>query len=385
MEYSNTAVYIDLDAILENYREICAHAGAPVMAVVKADAYGHGAVPVAKLLERNGCAFFGVSSMSEALELRHAGIEKPILVLGHTPVHTFSAAVEQQIRIGIFSYTEALALSEEAVRQNKKAYIHLVLDTGMSRIGFQTTQEAADICTRIAALPGIVTEGLYSHFATADEADLTKTKRQSELFRDFDEMLRRRGVEVPLRHMDNSAGIINFGCNWEMVRAGIVLYGMYPSDEVALKQLILKPAMSWHTRVSHVKQLEPGREISYGGTFITDRTMTVATVPAGYADGYRRSLSNKFYVLIRGKKAPILGRVCMDQMMVDVTEIPGVVPGDDVVLMGKSDDAVITAEELSAAAGSFNYEQVCTIGRRVARVYLLGGKKVENTDYLLGE
>ncbi len=384
MEYSNTAVYIDLDAILANYRAVCTRAGAPVMAVVKADAYGHGAVPVAKLLEQNGCTFFGVSSMSEALELRHAGIEKPILILGHTPVHTFSAAVEQQIRIGIFSYTEALALSAEAVKQNKKAYIHLVLDTGMSRIGFQATPEAADICAQIATLPGIVTEGLYSHFATADEADLTKTNRQAQLFAEFDNMLRERGVEVPLRHLDNSAGILNFGCSWEIVRAGIVLYGMYPSDAVDQKLLPLKPAMSWHSRVSHVKQLEPGREISYGGTFITDRPMTVATVPAGYADGYRRILSNGFYVLIRGKKAPILGRVCMDQMMVDVSEIPDVLPGDDVVLMGKSGHAVITAEELSAAAGSFNYEQVCTIGRRVARVYLLGGKKVENTDYLLG-
>lgn len=382
MEYSNTYVNIDLDAIGENFRAIQKKAGKPVMAVVKADAYGHGAVQVSRLLEP-ACSFFGVSSVAEALELRRAGIGKPIMILGHTPAECFGDVVREEIRAGIFTDTDAQALSREAVKQGKTAFVHLVADTGMSRIGFQTTEEAADVCEKIAQLPGLQIEGLYSHFATADSADLTRTRQQAELFADFDRMLKERGVEIPLRHLDNSAGIMNFGSHYDMVRAGISLYGLYPSQEVDTKLLPLKPAMSWHTTVSYVKTLAPGREISYGGTYVTERPMVVATIPAGYADGYRRSLSNGFYVLIRGKQAPILGRVCMDQFMVDVTDIPGVHAGTGVVLMGKDGQQTISAEALSAAAGSFNYEQVCDISRRVTRVYIQGGKEVGRINYLL--
>ena len=382
MEYSNTYVKIDLDAIAENFRAIREKAGSPVMAVVKADAYGHGAVPVAKLLEQ-ACAFFGVASVAEALELRHAGIQKPILLLGHVNTATFPKVVEQDIRPAIFSYEDALALSREAVKQGKTAPFHFVVDTGMSRIGFQVTEEAADTCARIAQLPGLAAEGLFSHFATADTQDLTRTEAQAKRFGEFDAMLKARGLEIPLRHLDNSAGLMNFGCHYDMVRAGIALYGLYPSDQVDKSLLSLKPAMSWHTSVSHVKQLEPGREISYGGTFVTREPTVVATVSAGYADGYRRSLSGKFYVLIRGKKAPILGRICMDQLMVDVTDIPGVQAEDDVVLLGKSGHEVITAEMLSQAASSFPYEQVCDVSRRVTRVYIQDGKEVTRINYLL--
>ena len=382
MHTDNTYVNIDLDAIAENFEAVRQKAGTAVMAVVKADAYGHGAIQVARLLE-DKCAFFGVSSMLEAQELRLTGIQKPILILGHTPVGTYPIAVAENVRPAIFRYEDAVALSEEAVRQGKIANFHFAVDTGMSRIGFPVTEEAADICADIAKLPNLHAEGLFSHFATADCADLTKAKAQADLFDRFDAMLKQRGVEIPIRHLDNSAGIMNFPNHYEMVRSGIVTYGMYPSSEVSPSLLGIRPAFQWRSRVTHVKWLEPGREISYGGTFVTSRPTKVATVPVGYADGYRRSLSNKFYVLIKGQKAPILGRVCMDQMMVDVTDIVDVQPVDTVILVGRSGNEEITVEQIAAAADSFNYEFDCGISRRVPRVYYLGGKAGHTVHYLL--
>ena len=382
MEYANTYATIDLDAIRDNFRAVARKAGAKVMAVVKADAYGHGAVPVARLLEPE-CAFFGVSSVSEALELRRAGIQKSILVLGPASPAACGAMVAEDIRATVCSWEDAQALSQAAVAQNRPARVHIAVDTGMSRIGFQVTEEAADICAGIAGLPGVEVEGLFSHFATADAADLTETNAQAERFARFDGMLKDRGVAIPLRHLDNSAGIMRFGSHYEMVRAGIMLYGHYPTEEGERDDLPLRPAMQWYSRVSHVKTLEPGRAISYGGTFVTQRPTLAATVPVGYADGYRRSLSNRFYVLIRGKQAPILGRVCMDQIVVDVTDIPDAAPGDQVVLIGKSGDAEITAEDLAEACGSFHYEQVCDLCRRVPRVYIQNGKRTAEVNYLL--
>ena len=382
MRFDNTYVNIDLDAISANFRAIREKAGVPVMAVIKADAYGHGAIQVARKLQ-DECAFFGVSSMLEALELRQAGLTNPILVLGHTRVAAFPEAVRENIRPTIYRFEDAQALSEEAVKQNKVAPCHVAVDTGMSRLGFQVCQESADICARIAALPNLEIEGLFSHFATADCADLSKSKAQAKLFDQFYEMLCSRGVTVKLRHLDNSAGLMNFDCHYEMVRSGIVTYGMYPSDEVNPSDLPLIPALTWHSRVTHVKLLPAGREISYGGTYITQRPTVVATVPVGYADGYRRSLSGKFYVLSRGKRAPILGRVCMDQMMVDVTEIPDVQVNDRVVLVGADGDEVITMEAIARAADSFNYEMVCGISRRVPRFYHSDGAIVHQVHYLL--
>ena len=254
-----------------------------------------------------------------------------------------------------------MELSAEAQRQEKTAAFHFAVDTGMSRIGFQPTEEDADICAKIAKLPGLYAEGIFSHFATADCEDLEKSRQQAERFDHFCHMLHDRGVSIPLRHMDNSAGLMNFDRHYEMVRAGIVTYGMYPSEEVDQSLLTLRPALQWFSRVTHVKTLPAGREISYGGTYVTTRETRVATVPVGYADGYRRSLSGRFYVLIRGQRAPILGRVCMDQMMVDVTDIPDVTLNDHVVLVGKSGSDEITMEQISAAADSFNYEFVCGI------------------------
>ena len=382
MRFDNTYVNIDLDAIAANFRAIREKAGVPVMAVIKADAYGHGAVEVARKLQPE-CAFFGVSSMLEALELRQAGLDNPILVLGHTRVAAFPEAVRENIRPTIYRYEDAVALSQEAVKQNKIVPFHFAVDTGMSRLGFQATEESANICKKITELPNLLAEGIFSHFATADCADLTKSRLQARLFDWFYDLLLERGVEVKIRHLDNSAGLMNFENHYEMVRAGIITYGMYPSAEVDPGLLELTPALTWHSRVTHVKWLTAGREISYGGTYMTRKPTLVATVPVGYADGYRRSLSGKFYVLIRGQRAPILGRVCMDQMMVDVTHIGDVQLNDRVVLVGTDGEETITMEEIAQAADSFNYEMVCGISRRVPRFYRSGGIVTRQVHYLL--
>ena len=381
LNFDSTRVKIDLDAISDNFNAIRAKAKVPVMAVIKADAYGHGAIQVARLLQ-DRAAFFGVSSMLEAMELRQAGLTNPILILGHTPVKAFPMAIRQGIRPTIFRYEDAVALSEAAVAAGISAPFHLAVDTGMSRIGFPVTEEAADLCAAIAELPGLVPEGIFSHFATADSADLSRSREQAKRFDAFCGMLKSRGVEIAIRHLNNSAGIMNFDTHYEMVRAGIVTYGMYPSDEVSPELLALKPALQFYSKVTFVKTLPAGREISYGGTFVTTKDTRVATVPVGYADGYRRNLSGKFYCLIHGRRAPILGRICMDQMMVDVSDIPETKPGDRVTLVGTDGDETITMEAIAAAADSFNYEFVCGISRRVPRIYVSGGQKVHSVHYL---
>ena len=382
MDFDSTRVKIDLDAISSNIDAIREKAGVPVMAVIKADAYGHGAVQVARLLQEK-CAFFCVSSILEAMELRQAGLSTPILILGHTPKEAFPTAIREGIRPTIYRMEDALALSEAAQALELPARFHFAVDTGMSRIGFQVTPEDADVCARIANLPGLYAEGLFSHFATADCADLRRAEAQAARFAEFDVLLRSRGVIIPIRHLNNSAGLMNFATPYEMVRSGIITYGMYPSDEVDPGLLTIRPALQWLSRVTHVKTLPAGREISYGGTYVTKADTVVATIPVGYADGYRRNLSGRFHVLIRGQKAPILGRICMDQMMVDVTAIPGVQTGDQVTLVGSDGDETITMEEISALADSFNYEFVCGISRRVPRLYVHGGKTVHSVHYLL--
>ena len=379
--FGNSFAVIDLDAIAANFRNIREKAGVPVMGIIKANAYGHGAVALAKVLQ-DQCAFFGVATMPEALELRQAGITLPILLLGPVPTAAFPAAMKEGIRPTIFRYEDALALSEAAQAAGVDAPFHIAVDTGMSRIGFQVTEEDADLCAKMCQLPGIVPEGLFSHFATADSADLTRARAQADKFAVFDKMLKARGVQVKLRHLNNSAGIMNFPTPYEMVRSGIITYGLYPSDEVDPALLPLMPAMSWYSRITHVKTLEPGRQVGYGGTFTASKPTVVATIPVGYADGYQRSLSNRFYVLIRGQKAPIVGRVCMDQFMVDVTDIPDVQVDDRVTLIGTDGENTITMEEISGQAGSFNYEFPCCIGRRVTRLYMQDGKIVQWANYL---
>ena len=316
MEYDLTWLQVDLDALEDNLRLVNQKAGTDVLAVVKADAYGMGAVTIAHALQAH-CAFFGTANITEALELRRSGIQKPILILGRMPASAYALAVAEDIRMPIFLYEDAKALSAEAVRQGKTARFHFAVDTGMSRIGFQATQESADLCVQICKLPGLEAEGIFSHFATADSYDLTSAKAQKEKFDTFCSLLTQRGIQIPIRHMNNSAGIMNFEDAYELVRSGIVNYGMYPSDEVDPQLLPVKPVMEWIAKVVYVKTLPAGRQISYGGCYTTTRETVVATLPVGYADGYRRSLTDKGHVLLHGKKAPIIGRICMDQMMVE--------------------------------------------------------------------
>jgi len=382
MNFENTWAIVDLDAIAANMAAVCGKVGVPVMAVIKANAYGHGAIPVARYLEKY-CAFFGVSSIIEGLELRRSGIQTPILILGHTPDDALLLAAQEDIRPAIFTLESAQALSQAGIRLGKTVPFHFALDTGMSRLGFSFSEESADLCAQAAALPNIRAEGLFSHYATADCADLSRAKAQAQRFDTFVEMLRCRGVEIPICHMSNSAGVMNFSKHYDLVRAGIVIYGLSPSGEIDPERLSLIPALSWHSRISHIALLPPGREIGYGGTYVTTAPTRVATIPAGYADGYPRSLSNRFHVLIHGKKAPILGKVCMDQMMVDVTHIPEAAVGSRVVLLGQDGQEKITAQELSESAGSFHYELLCGIARRVPRHYISGGSEVQTVRYLL--
>lgn len=329
-----TYLKIDLKKLEHNFN--CVRNKLPsnvkILSVIKANAYGHGAVEIGKFLD-NKCDFFGVACIEEAVELKKAEIKTPILILGRVFPFDIETAVKYDVRIPIFSYEDAVVLSNEAVKQGKNVPFHFCIDTGMSRIGFQVSDESADICKSITELPNIFAEGLFSHFATADENDLSKAVEQRNKYKKFCKMLSDREVEIPIKHLNNSAGIMNFDEYFDMCRMGIITYGLYPSDEVDKGILDLEPIMSWHAKISHVKELEPNREISYGGTFKTDKITKVATVPVGYADGFPRCLSNKGRVIINGKYAKILGRVCMDQFMVDVSDIECNV-NDEVVLFG---------------------------------------------------
>lgn len=380
--YFRTEAAIDLDAAEHNFNVTRAKLpeNVKLLCVIKADAYGHGAVPLAKLFESRA-DFYGVACIEEAIELKKAGIKTPVLILGAVPKELYEDIVKYDIRVPIFSLEDAKALSAEAVKQGKTVPFHFCADTGMSRIGFQVTKESADTCLEITKLPNIEAEGLFSHFATADEKDLSKAIAQRDKFKEFIKLLEERGINIPIKHINNSAGIMNFDEYFDMCRMGIILYGLYPSHEVDESLLKIKPVMEWRAHITHIKELEPGREISYGGTYKTGETRRIATIPVGYADGYPRCLSNKGKVLINAQFAPITGRVCMDQFMVDITGIEAKV-GDTVVLIGKSGDKELSMEEVSESAYSFNYELPCRIARRVPRSYYRGGKLVFSTNYM---
>ncbi len=382
--YTRVYARIDLDAVTFNMesmkRNLAATTG--MVGVVKADGYGHGAVPVALTIEPYVNAY-AVATAEEGLMLRRHNITKPILILG--PVHPrwYKAIIEESIRPVIFTMDQAKALSQEAVDMGKQAAFHLAVDTGMSRIGLEANEQGADLAVQICKCLGLRAEGIFTHFARADETDKTSAHKQLARFLDFVEMLERRGVDIPVKHCANSAAIVDLpetGFNW--VRAGISTYGLYPSDEVQKERVALKPAMELKSFVTYVKNVEPGREISYGGTFTSKGTMKVATIPAGYGDGYPRNLSGQGYVLVRGKKAPILGRICMDQMMVDVSGIPDVTEGQMVTLLGKEGKEKIQVEDLARWGGGFHYEIVCNIGKRVPRIYIKGGEIIGSKDYM---
>lgn len=371
-KYYRSFMKISLPAISENLSECRKRIGdARLLMVIKADGYGHGAVAVGRYVEKQ-VDYFAVACLSEAVELREGGIRKPILILGYTSPKEYGELLAYHITPTICSYDAAKKLSDTARILGCEAKIHIALDTGMGRIGFIPGEEDADVVAEISRLPGIVLEGMFTHFSKADETDKAYTKEQAARYRKMVELLSERKVEIPIKHCCNSAGIMDFEeYRYDMVRAGIITYGMWPSDEVKRENMSLRPAMEWKAHVVHVKEVMPGTCISYGGTFVAKRPMKVATVSVGYADGYPRSLSNKGKVLIHGQEAAILGRVCMDQMMVDVTGIMEVQIEDVVTLVGRDGDSCITVEQVAEWSGRFNYEFVCDISTRVSRIYVI--------------
>lgn len=372
MEYLRCYAPVSLQAIGHNIGEVGKRLapGVKLMAVIKADAYGHGACRVGKYLESQ-VDYFAVATLEEALELRESGITRPILILSYISPSQYPELVEHNITQTIDSPEQADALEAAAASAGVRAKIHIAVDTGMTRIGFQVTEEEADRVARIAQLSHLEMEGIFTHFSCADQEDKTYCGMQLEKFERMCRYLEERKVKIPIRHICNSAGIMEFdGYRFDMVRSGIVTYGLYPSEEVQKDRLNLIPAMEWKAHVIHVKDVEAGVSVGYGATYTTSRPVTrIATVSVGYADGYPRALSGKGSVLIRGKRAPILGRVCMDQMMVDVTEIPDVKVEDVVTLVGRDGNASISMEEIADPAMRFNYEMVCSVGKRVPRIY----------------
>lgn len=340
-----------------------------IMLLVKANAYGHGAVPIATFLQ-DRVDYFGVATLGEAVELKKAGIIKPVMIMGNVLKDAYSTIIDYDIVATISSYESAQEINDIAIVKGKKAKVHFAVDTGMSRVGFMATlEEEIDRAVKASSLSNIELLGVFSHLSCADMVDKSYTLMQIDRFRDFTDKLIARGVNIPIRHLFNSAAIIESDLPlFDMVRLGVSLYGLYPSNEVDMS-FGLQPVLSWYSVVTQVKTLDTGVAISYGATYVTDKPIAVATVPIGYGDGYPRALSNKGYVLIKGKIAPILGRICMDQMMVDVTQIEGVVAGDTVTLVGQDGDKAICVEELADMAYSFNYEFCCGIAPRVPRVY----------------
>ena len=383
-QHNRVCAEIDLDAISYNMEQMKNRVGkdARLIAVVKTDGYGHGGVAVAKWFEKVAYVWgYAVACLEEGAALRENGIKKPILVLGCVFPDQYEEMIRQEIRPAVYTEEMASGMSKEAVRQGKKVSFHIKIDTGMGRIGFPVTEESAEIIERISRLPNVELEGMFTHFAKADEKDKTYTKQQHEKFLWMKEQMEKRKIPIRYFDCDNSAGIIDFpNMKHDLARAGIATYGLYPSDEVQKDAVPLRPALSLISHVTFVKDVEPGTSISYGGTFTAQKKMRVATIPVGYGDGYPRSLSNKGEVLIHGKRAKILGRVCMDQFMADVTEIPETKFMDRVVLVGRDGSDQISVEELAELSGRFNYEFVCCLGKRIPRVYKKGGDLPEQED-----
>ncbi len=376
---------IDLDAIAHNVREIrrVTSNHAEIMGVVKADAYGHGVHEVADTLLSNGATRLAVSMVDEAIELRQSGIEAPILVLGYTDPSRADDIIEYKITQTIFTHDLARALSDAAVAKNTKIKVHVKIDTGMGRVGFLPGYSAVKDVMEINKLPGLVIEGMFTHFAVADENgdQDAYTKHQFELFMNIATELSRVGIIIPIKHVANSAAIIRFPeMHLDMVRAGIILYGLHPSDVTDYGKIDLHPAMTFKARVTNIKNVEEGCSVSYGRTFKTEKPSRIATVSIGYADGYLRAFSNKADMAIAGERFPVRGRVCMDQCMIDITDAKGDIKvGDEVELFGKN----ISVNELSEIADTINYELICLIGKRVPRVYYKDGEVVTTLNFIV--
>jgi alanine racemase len=375
---------VDLDKLAHNMREIRRVAKSKdIIAVIKADGYGHGALDIAPTLLENGATRIAVAVVSEAVELRRGGIDAPIMVLGFTPPSLTDMLLRYDIEQTIYSYDLAKDISVMAKKKNKVAKLHIALDTGMGRIGFLPDEESLEEVYKISKLPNIVIEGLYSHFSSADEEDKEYTNNQLKKYNDFYNKITNRGIKINTRHIANSAAIIDLPqTHYEAVRPGIILYGYYPSSEVLKGEINLKPVMSLKTNIVHIKKLPAGEYISYGRKFKTNRESVIATLPVGYADGYTRLLFNKAKVIVGGCFAPVVGRICMDQCMIDVTEVKDVKLGDEVILMGEAKNLSFTADNIAELLGTINYEVTCMISKRVPRVYLKENKVVKIRNYV---
>lgn len=376
---------VDLDAIASNIKNIRAKVdkNSGIIGIIKADAYGHGSVETAKVLLDNGADWLAVAVVDEGLNLRKNGITAPILLLGYTPELRLNDVINNGFIQTVYSYDTAKKLSDAASALGKKAVIHIKIDTGMGRIGYRVNEESADEIVKISKLPNIDVNGMFTHFSTADEADKAYTLEQYNKFVKMNDMLEEKGLHIPVKHAANSAAIMDFdNMMFNMVRPGIILYGAYPSDEVKKENLSLSPAMSIKTHVSYVKDVNEGDSISYGRKYTAPSKRRIATIPVGYADGFIRAYSKGGKVLVRGEYAPIVGRICMDQFMVDVTDIDGVEVNDEVVLMGKQGDKEITADFIASVLDTINYEVFCTLSKRVPRQYIQNGKIVKTIKYV---
>lgn len=384
--YQRVWAEVDLDAIWENMvhmKENIAE-NTKILAVIKTDGYGHGGVPIAKMLEQLDFMFgYAAATYEEAHVLREAGVKKPILILGYTFPYCYEELIREEIRPAVYRRDTVEELVAAAAKVGQKAKVHIKVDTGMGRIGITPDEEGLEFVRFLMGHPELEVEGIFTHFAKSDEADKTSANHQLALFQNFiDRIQTELGLTIPVKHCANSAAILEMPqANMDMVRAGITTYGLYPSEEVSKDIVPLRAAMSLYSHIVYCKTIHAGQSVSYGGLFTAQKDTRVATIPVGYGDGYPRSLSGKGYVLIRGKKAPILGRVCMDQFMVDISEIPGVMEGDKVTLLGVDGTERITAEELGELSGRFNYEFVCDLGKRIPRVYRQHGEITEVRDY----
>ncbi len=364
---------IDLSAIAHNLGEIRKNLTPPtrLMALLKANAYGHGILDVARLCVREKVDFLGVALLDEAVHLRENGIELPILILGYTDDQDLDVVVHYAFRQTIFDLEKAERLSQIAMDMGQQAYVHIKVDTGMTRTGFMADKAGVDVVERICKLPGLVVEGIFTHFALADSSEQEYTILQMGRFNWFLHSLAQSGIHIPIKHAANSAGISFYPeAHFDMVRAGINVYGLVASPDMP-GELDLVPAMRLKSRVVSLKEVPPGTPVSYGGDFVTDRPTMIATIPIGYGDGYIRAYGNRAWATVRGRQMPLIGRVCMDYCMFDATDIEGIQVGDEVILFGLGDDG-ITADDLARLTGSINYEVVCLLNSRVPRVYIHG-------------
>lgn len=381
--YRRAYAKVDLDIIKHNLMvtKKALKKDMKLAAVVKADGYGHGSVPVSLHIE-DIVDFFCVATLEEGINLRYHGITKPILILACIPRNSYRESIVFDIRESVFTLDQAEKINAEAKQMNKKMTIHIAIDTGMNRIGFKPTKESAKVIRKIHDMENIEIEGIFTHFHSADEKDLTSALKQEEVFSDFLKMLHDMGVDPKIRHASNSAAVVNgIGTELDMVRCGITMYGITPSSDVNMEGFDYKPALSIYSIITYIKQIKTGECVSYGATFTAERDMDVATISFGYADGYPRDLSNNGYVLIHGTKCRILGRICMDQTIVDISNVTNAKIGDTVVILGKSESGSITVDELTKLSNTFSYEFICGINKRVPRLYYLNGEYLGKKDY----